>query len=263
MNTLRQGVSGRPEGHPSQQEQLASYLTGRAVDAVRTFCQRMPELPKVRYADALLGMGYLCESFDLLFAVIACNVQATQDESDYKARYRAVQNVLRPFASEFGIEPARPLLNPHRELFSKFYELATDASWPSHYPSSTDNPWLQRGRHWAARMHTNLLQGDLGPTDRAKYNLGYHWAVEYVSIGEFEELTAAWHRLGIRSPYLSAHCEVEPEHASCATAAITSFCPLDDPLVIRGIRDHEDDLAGFYTDFIGLIDRELSTEPRL
>jgi hypothetical protein len=236
-----------------QQGQLASFLTGHAIAAVRAFCHLLPELPKACYPKALLGMGYLCEYFDLLFAVITCNIQSTQDQSDYSARYRAVQNVLRPFASEYGIEPDRPLLNTHRELFIKFYEHATGAAWPAHYAADPDNPWLQRGRYWAARMRSHLQRTDLGPIGLAKYNLGYHWAVEFVSIGEFEALTAAWCALGTTCAYLDAHCEVEPEHASCATAAIAAFTSLDDPLVVLGIRDHEDDLAGFYTDFTELV----------
>ncbi len=241
---------------PGGGERLAAHLRGKAAAAIGQFCRRLPEMPKSAYPDALLGMGYFCESFDLMFAVIAANVQAAQDDSDYEARYLAMQNVLRPFASEFGIEPDRPLLGPHRKLFTEFYRKASGKPWPARYPSDQGNPWLERGRFWSGRMLANLQRTDLAALDKAKYNLGYHWAVEFVSIGEFVELNAAWERLGVRSAWLGAHCEVEPEHASCATAAITSFTSVDDPLVIRGIRDHEDDLAGFYTDFAGLIDRE-------
>ena len=259
--TIKQPPATNVNETLSLQNRMASFLSGRARAAVNAFCRRLPELPKEHCPDALLGMGYLCEYFDLLFAVIACNVQATQDESDYKARYRAVQNVLRPFASEFGIEPGRSLLAPHRQLFIKFYEQASGAQWPHHYPAASDNPWLERGRYWSNRMLSHLQRVDLGPMDKAKYNLGYHWAVEFVSIGEFDELTAAWHDLGVRCAYLDAHREVEPEHANCATAAITCFTRPDDPLVIEGIRDHEDDLAGFYTDFIGLLDRVCQAKP--
>jgi hypothetical protein len=106
-------------------------------------------------------------------------------------------------------------------------------------------------------MISNVRCKGLGLLDAAKYNLGYHWAAEYLSIFEFNRLQAAWHSVGIDAPYLSAHCSVEPEHADFATAAVVAFGGIDD-LVRSGVRDHEKDLACFYTDSIALIEKENS-----
>jgi hypothetical protein len=245
------------------EKQLVASLTGNSLAAIQSFCRRLPELPKSSYAKALLGMGYLYEAFDLMFAVIASNIQETHDESDYKSRYQTMQNVLRPFASEFGIEPGRPLLNPHRKLFLDFYRKASGEIWPSHYPANSDNPWLTCGRHWTNVMLSNLRRSDLGTIDKAKYNLGYHWSVEFLSVGEFDNLKIGWHSVGIDAVYLDAHCDVEEEHAGCAAAAIAAFASPDDPLVIRGIRDHENDLAGFYKECTTLIGKESSAQKSL
>jgi hypothetical protein len=249
---------GLEEMTGSVEEQLTATLSGVSLTAIRSFCERLPDLPKPSYANALLGMGYQYESFDLLFAVIAANIQETHDESDYKARYQTMQNLLRPFASEYGIEPDRPLLNPHRKLFADFYRIATGKAWPSHYPANDDNPWLECGRRWANAMLSNLRRSDLGTFDRAKYNLGYHWAVEHLSVAEFGNLKVAWHAVDVDAAYLNAHCEVEEEHAGCAAAAIVSFASTNDPLVVRGVRDHEDDLANFYNECVELIGKERS-----
>jgi len=242
-----------------REQQLMSFLTGGSRVAIRTFCQRLPELPKAAYPRALVGMGYLYESFDLMFAEIATSIQETHDESDYVARYHTMQNVLRPFASEFGIEPNQPLLNPHRKLYLDFYKRVTGESWPLHYPAASNEPWLKCGRRWTNVMLSNLRRSDLSLIDKAKYNLGYHWSVEFLSVGEFDELKIGWNTIGISAPYLDAHCEVEEEHAGCASAAIANFTSVDDPLVIRGIRDHEDDLIGFYSECTELIGKECST----
>jgi hypothetical protein len=105
-------------------------------------------------------------------------------------------------------------------------------------------------------MIQNLQAKDLDAVQRARYDLGYHWSVEYLSVEEFDELRIGWHAVGIDAPYMNAHCDVESEHADCATGAITAFTSIDDPLVLKGLRDHEDDLEGFYQDCTELIRRE-------
>lgn len=237
------------------EQKLIGLLSGRSVDAIQRFCDHLPKLPTTSYGKALLGMGYVYESFDLMFASIATAVQETHDDSDYVARYKTMQNVLRPFASEYGIEPDRPLQHPHRKLFADFYHIATGADWPPHY-SDRENAWLACGRHWANVMLRNLRRPDLTHIQRAKYNLGYHWAVEFLSVSEFDRLKAGWRAIGIDAVYLNAHCAVEEEHAGCATDAIVAFTSTDDPLVTCGVRDHEDDLAGFYDDCTELIRKE-------
>jgi hypothetical protein len=240
----------------STQRNLTSLLMGSAEAAIRRFSAAIPELPKQAYADAMLGMGYQYESFDMMFALIAYNVQATHDVSDYSARFRAMQNLLQPFCSEYGIEANRPLGAPHRALYLDFYEQATGQKWPAVYPARTESRWINTGRYWAERMIKNLQCADMSAMDRAKYNLGYHWSVEYLSIGEFELLRDGWQRAGVSAPYLQSHCDVEPEHASCAVMAIAEFVPADDPLVLRGIREHEYDLVGFYTENFELLQAE-------
>lgn len=241
----------------SDQSKLVGYLTGKSHESIKRFCERLPDLQRSTYPEALVGMGYQYESFDHMFALIAANVQATVDETDYEARYWTMQNVLQPFASEYAIEPDRPLANPHRKLYADFYTKATGKPWPSHYPKDSDSLWLQCGRRWANTMIENLEHKHLDAVDKAKYNLGYHWSVEHLSIDEFDQLKEAWGKIGITAPYMQAHCDVEEEHADCATMAVASFGEgmIDDPLVQQGVRDHEDDLAGFYDECVGLIDR--------
>lgn len=232
---------------------LDSYLLGSAVKQIRTFCDHLDYLPKDQYRDALFGMGYQYESFDLMFAIIACNIQSTVDYSDYVVRYKTMQAILQPFASEFAIEPERKLGSPHRKLYADFYKKATGESYPSYYPRTTSNPWLICGKKWANVMIERLKAKNLSIIDRAKYNLGYHWSVEYLSIHEFDLLKEAWNRLNLLSLYMQAHCNVEEEHAGCATSAVKYFCSLDDPLVRQGILDHEEDLVGFYSKCTNLI----------
>lgn len=235
------------------EKRLDSYLKGTAVSSINEFCQSLRYLPKYKYAEALLGMGYQYESFDLMFALIACSIQASVDYSDYCARYQTMQAVLQPFASEFAIEPERKLGSPHRKLYADFYKKATSENYPSFYPSSATNPWLACGKKWANIMIARLENKALTIMDRAKYNLGYHWSVEYLSIHEFDLLKAAWTELNIFAPYLQAHCNVEEEHAGCATSAVKYFCSIEDPLVRKGVLDHEEDLVGFYSECKNLI----------
>lgn len=244
-----------PEGEEleAEQQRLFGELSGKSTEAIRSFCACLPELPPTVYPEALLGMGHLYEAFDLMFAVIAESVQATHDQSPYAARYVTMQNVLRPFASEYGIEPDRPLQKTHRQLYSDFYSAATGVAWPSLYPADSESPWLACGRRWTETMVSRLQRDDLDANGRAAYNLGYHWAVEALSVNEFDQLTVAWRSLGFDAPYMNAHCEVEEEHAGCAIGAVISFASVDDPLVIQGARDHETDLAGFYEQCAELI----------
>src|SRR3990167_10611702 len=105
----------------ADERKLDSFLKGTAIRSIRKFCENLHALPKDKYREALLGMGYQYESFDLMFAIIATSIQATVDYSDYFTRYQTMQAVLQPFASEFGIEPNRKLANPHRKLYADFY----------------------------------------------------------------------------------------------------------------------------------------------
>jgi len=235
------------------QGHLFAQLSGISAEAIGSFCAELPNLPKSAYPEALLGMGYLYEAFDLMFAVIAASIQATHDESPYVARYETMQNVLQPFASEYGIEPDRPLQSTHRQLYAEFFTAATGEPWPAGYPRDSASQWLACGRRWTQTMLDRLRGDGLGPIDRAKYNLGYHWAVEALSVGEFDQLIAAWRALGFDAPYMSAHCEVEEEHAGCAIGAVVAFSSVTDQLVIQGARDHELDLAGFYDQCTALI----------
>lgn len=252
-----------PPHHPGElsalQDSLFAELTGCSETSIRRFCEVLPDLPEASYSECLIGMGYLYEAFDPMFAIITASVLATQDASSYRARYLTVQNVLQPFCSEYGIEHDRPLSNPHRKLFADFFSQATGAEWPDRYPSASDNPWLICGRHWSDVMLARLQRSDLGPVDRARYNLGYHWAVEALSVGEFDLLSEAWRGLGFDAPYMNAHREVEEEHAGCAVGAVICFSSVDDPLVIEGARAHEDDLAGFYQECAGLVPSPVHT----
>lgn len=235
------------------EQKLDSCLTGRARESIGRFCQSLPMLPKEKYPEALVGMGYQYESFDHMFALIACNIQATVDQSDYFSRYQAMQSVLRPFASEYAIEPERKLGKPHRHLYAEFYKQATGETFPSNYPPPASNPWIACGRRWGNAQITRLECKNLSSMDRAKYNLGYHWAVEYLSVNEFDQLQEAWGKLGIVTPYMQAHCDVEEEHAGCAISAVIYFCSIDDPLVRQGVLDHENDLAEFYAECTQLL----------
>jgi hypothetical protein len=237
----------------ADEAKLNSYLMGTAKKAIQHFCKELIHLPKHQYPEALLGMGYQYESFDHMFALIACNVQATVDHSDYVVRYQTMQSVLQPFASEYAIEPERKLGNPHRKLFADFYQKATGKDYPSYYPAVDNRPWLSCGKKWAHVMIHRLEAKHLNLMDRAKYNVGYHWSVEYLSINEFDQLKNAWAQLNVRAPYMQAHCDVEENHAGCATMAVKYFCSLEDPLVRQGILDHEADLVGFYNECSDLI----------
>ncbi|NET34158.1 MAG: hypothetical protein F6K19_19400 [Cyanothece sp. SIO1E1] len=238
------------------QQKLIASLTGSAKVAIKHFADAIPELPEQAYSDAILGMGYQYESFDMLFTLIAYHIQATHNISDYDARSRCMQNLLQPLCSEYGIEPERPLGSTHRSLYRDFYESVTGQLWPSTYPRNSASSWINTGRYWANRMIENLECHGMDIMDRAKYNLGYHWAAEYLSIIEFGYLRQGWSKMGITPPYLQIHCNVEPEHSACAAHAIVEFTSLNDPLVIRGIRDHEYDLCGFYNENFELIQTE-------
>ena len=84
-----------------------------------------------------------------------------------------------PYASEFGIEPGRPLGGTHRELYATLFSAVNGGRrWPSRYPAADGaEPWLACGRHGADVMIERLRREDLDAMERARHNLGYHWAM--------------------------------------------------------------------------------------
>ena len=97
-------------------------------------------------------------------------------------------------------------------------------------------------------MTNTIACTDSAALYRAKFNLGYHWAVEYLSVCEFDLMRAAWQGMGADAAYLDAHCMVEEEHAGCASEAVFALADADDPIVNAAVRAHEADLTGFYVD---------------
>lgn len=215
---------------------------------MRRFYDELPLLPRQRWPEFLQGVGFNFEHYDALFALMAANVQLSVDALDYSARYRAMQALLQPFCSEFGIEAGRPLSRTHRELYAGFYEAATGAPLPERYARGDANAWLVASRRWAARMSRRLDRAAVSRRDLARYSVGYHWAVEHLSVCEFDLMRVAWAKLGVRADYLDAHCAVEDEHADWATRAVLALAAPGDPVIVRAVRDHEDDLRGFYED---------------
>jgi len=215
------------------------------------YYQTLPSIARREWPALLTGMGYNFEFYDGMFALMAANVQLSMDGTDYRARFRAMQALLRPFCSEFGIEPERGLMKSHRELFGEFYRSATGEAMPERYPRSPLNPWLKISRRWARVMRRRLDCAGADGLDRAAFNIGYHWAVEHLSIEEFRLMRQAWESLGIRAAYLDAHCEVEEEHARCAVAAVTAAQHLGGGVgaaIRRAAEAHESDLAGYYAE---------------
>lgn len=225
---------------------LARCLTGRAVESLRAFYAELPSLPPAARGDMLVGMGYNFEFYDGLFALMAANVQLALDDSDYSRRYAAMQELLRPFASEFGLEAGRPLAKTHRELYAEFHRVVTGRSFPERYPADADNPWIAASRRWSRRMADALACPGAGASERARFSLGYHWAVEQLSIAEMSAMRDAWGKLGVKAAYLDSHCAVEADHASWAAKAAEAFADADDEVVRRAAAAHEADLAGFY-----------------
>lgn len=236
-------------------EALAAHLRGHAEAAVGEFYSVLPRAPRGSWPTLLHGMGYNFEFYDALFALISSSVQLSllDPEADYTPRHEAMQNVLQPFASEFGIEAGRPLQRSHRQLYAEFFVRATGEKIPERYTG--ESPWLTISRRWAAKMQDRIApKGEpLGSIAGARYALGYHWAVERLSIAEFGAMRDAWRKLGVEAAYLDAHHAVEPEHDECASRAVLVFASASDPRVVEGIRDHEDDLAGYYRELTTLL----------
>jgi hypothetical protein len=244
-----------------EEKRLAEHLSGTALGAMQGFFETMQGVPAHTWSDMFVGLGYNYEYYDTLFALMAGHVQGSLDESGYTARYRAMQSLLRPFASEYGIEPARPLFKTHRQLYAEFYAAVVGRPLPERYPGDERNPWLVTARRWARCMTDTIACADRPALERAKFNLGYHWAVEHLSVFEFELMRTAWRNMGVDATYLNAHCMVEEEHSGCASEAVFALAEPDDPSVSAAIRTHEAELTGFYVDSARLAAACLSAEP--
>jgi hypothetical protein len=232
---------------------LDQHLGGEAHRAIRTFYYEvLPAVPRAEWPVLMHGMGYNFEHYDALFAVVIANLQAALDDSDYTARHHTVQLALLPFCSEYGIELKQDLHHNHRHLFADFYRVATGTKLPERYPSETDNRWLAVSRRWAKRMRSEIACPDVGDAERARFNLGYYWAIENLSIPEMTTMKEAWNGLGVEATYLDAHCAVEEDHNTYATRAVLAFTTWDDEIVVRAIRAHEAHLAGYYRDLIAM-----------
>jgi hypothetical protein len=231
---------------------LDRHFAGTASRAMKAFYTAMPAVPRAAWPAMMHGMGYNFEFYDALFALVVATVQLSLDDGDYTPRHQAMQAALLPFCSEFGIELGRGLDRSHRALYAELFRAATGQAHPERYPRGDDNPWLAASRRWAERMRARL-EGPSGALPRARYALGYLWAVEHLSVEEFGLMRAAWHGLGVGSAYLDAHCAVEEDHDACATRAVLAFAAPDDPLLATAVRAHEEDLEGYYRDLAALI----------
>jgi hypothetical protein len=225
---------------------LETNFAGDAARALRTFYGNLPSLPETRRPELLTGLGYNFEYYDALFALIMSNTLLSMSDGAYTPRYRAAQFLLRPFCSEYGIEAGRPLTRTHRELYAEFYQRVVGRAMEERYPAGNENPWLAVSRRWADRMKDSLMRPGRDAWNRAAYNIGYHWAVERLSLLEFLEMREAWNGMGFQAPYLDAHCSVEEEHGGWAEQALVAFADPEDPVVQSGIRTHEEHLAGYY-----------------
>jgi|SRR5579859_2370678 len=231
---------------------MEGSFAGSAVVSMRAFYDAMPRQPRAEWPRMMHGMGYNFEFYDALFALVLAHVQLSFDDGDYTPRHEAMQAALVPFCSEFGIELRKDLERSHRSLYAEFFRVATGSVMPERYPKDDRNPWLTASRRWAERMRSRLAPAD-GSIDRARYALGYLWAVERLSVDEFTMMRAAWHRAGVGAAYLDAHCAVEEDHDAFATRALLAFASPDEPLVRQAIRDHEDDLGGYYRELTTLL----------
>ena len=101
-------------------------------------------------------------------------------------------------------------------------------------------------------MRSEIACPDVGDAERARFNLGYYWAIENLSIPEMTTMKEAWNGLGVEATYLDAHCAVEEDHNTYATRAVLAFTTWDDEIVVRAIRAHEAHLAGYYRDLIAM-----------
>ncbi len=235
---------------------IERYLRGDAVRAMTAYYARLPELPTTERPALLHGMGYNFEFYDGMFACIAANVQMAMDAIDYTARYQAMQHLLLPFCSEYGIEANRPLLRTHRQLFAEFYQSVAGRAMPQRYDESS-SPWLQTSRRWCRKMARTLSCRGSSPEDRARFNLGYFWAIERLSIDEMELMRQAWGRIGYKAAYLEAHCEVEPDHDRWVTRAVSALCGDQHPQLTSAVAAHEAELAGYYRELTRLLAKQL------
>lgn len=236
----------------SKTQAFEANFTGEAERALTRFYGALPTVPRAAWPEMMHGMGYNFEFYDALFALVLASVQLSMSEGDYTPRHQAMQAALLPFCSEFGIELEQGLQRSHRDLYADFFRRATGGPLPERYPRSDENPWLAASKRWTARMRARL-EGPSDPLERARYALGYLWAVEHLSVREFDLMRDAWHGLGVDAAYLEAHCAVEEEHDAYATRAMLAFCPADDAVLGAAMRDHEEDLGGYYRELLGLM----------
>jgi hypothetical protein len=234
-------------------ETLERNLTGCAVTSIHAFYHRaLRRAPRAAWPAMMHGMGYNFEFYDALFALALANVQLSMVEGDYTPRQAAMQAALLPFCSEYGVELGRDLQRTHRSLYAAFYETATGLPMPERYPTGGDNPWLDVSRRWAERMRSRMATPGTA-IDRARYSLGYFWAIERLSIDELETMRLAWNGLGVNAAYLDAHCAVEGDHDAYATRALLAFACADEPIVREAVAAHEADLAGYYEELALLV----------
>jgi hypothetical protein len=239
--------------HRMMKGSLDRHLAGEAQRAIRTFYgEVLPAVPRAEWPALMHGMGYNFEHYDALFAQVIANLQGALDDSDYTPRHRAVQLALLPFCSEYGIELEQDLQHNHRHLYADFFRAATGQSQPERYPREADNRWLAISRRWARRMRAQISCADASDAERARFNLGYYWAIEHLSIPELTTMKHAWNGLGVEATYLDAHCAVEEDHDAYATRAVLAFTTVDDEVVGRAIRAHEADLAGYYRELTAM-----------
>ncbi len=225
---------------------LEQHLSGESARAIRTFYGALPSVPRREWPALLHGMGYNFEHYDALLAAMITKLQMALDDCDYTARHRAVQLALLPFCSEYGIELKQDLQRNHRHLYADFYRMATGQDLPERYPRDDHNRWMATSRRWAVHMRGMIACQGATEAEGARFSLGYYWAVEQLSIAEFSMMRDAWNGLGVQASYLDAHCAVEDDHNAYAARAVLAFTTADDPIVVRAIRAHEADLAGYY-----------------
>jgi len=228
------------------EERLESSLRGEARREIERFYSVLPSVPMEVRRELLIGLGHDFESYDVLFAYIAAYVQDSMEETSYSRRYKWMQSLLRPYCSEFGIEAGRPLMRTHRELFAEFYRLAVGEGHPESYPSTGGGRFIAISRCWVGKMRASLACEGKSREERAHFALGYNWAVERLSIDEFDIMRGAWKELGVECAFLEAHCEVEEGHALWAREALRELDERSMRAVLVAVRRHESELAGFY-----------------
>ncbi|UKO97707.1 hypothetical protein [Nostoc sp. UHCC 0870] len=231
----------------SRKEMLLRHLKSSYIQPLEDFYLGvLQNIPANIYGDLLIGIGYNFEHYDLMFSKMAFNLQNTFGDTAYSIRYKTMQYLLQPFCSEYGIEANRPLYQTHRELYANFYRELVGQDIPEMYPEESSNPWLQCSIRWAKIMYDALDAEGYSPNEKAIYNVAYHWAVEYLSITEFDLMRQGWQKLNISARYLDAHCAVEDEHGDYAEKAVFEISEPDNPIVVRAIQDHEEHLGGYY-----------------